>query len=761
MFFLTSLFTAYSQSPSNFSSGNFIQNPTWEGDVSKFKISDGQLQLSDNTADKIGPSYLSTVSDRVRNTSWEFRVKMDFNPTSSNYSKIYLCSTNGNLNEALNGFFVRLGHTNKNVALLSQDGTKTTVLFQGESKRLDMSSVSVKIKVTLDKQGIFSIYSQLEGESDFVFEGSKQVTEFPESNYFGVVCVYTKTRNEHFVFDNFAVAKIDEDDSLPEELKEVPAFGDIIFSEIMAKPVGDVPEYVEFYNHSDKTFSLKNWQFYYGDKPYTLPEAEIKPNAYFVLCKPGSVSYFSDQVKAIGVSSFPTLANTGKLLRLDDNNGTLVHWFEYSEKMYGSDEKKTTGGWSLECIDLENKSNSETNWSGSLVEGGTPGMPNSMQAINPDVEYAHIISVTKLQEDTLLIKFSKPLDLKTLSDKQSYDIRSTGYDIDFLSFNYPQGTELKLHLNKMPDKGEIIDLFFPGLLDLSGHVLDDEQFVSIGSGYEAEPLDVVINELLPNPLADSNEYVELYNRSNKAIDLSFLSIASRKNTDGTLNKAYPLASGLSLLYPKQYLLITKSMEKVTNFYSCPIDVFAVELSVMPTITNTLGCIVLINNQTNVIVDEFSYTEKMHDASILDKKGVALERIDVDGPTNSESNWTSASSFVGYGTPGYANSQKRIIAGLESLKPAVNVVTIDADNYQINYHFFDHGNRCRIMVFNTLGKLVKTIANNELLGTEGSISWNGKADGGQKLQSGIYFIRMEVVSSNGETARYGLKCLVEN
>ena len=763
MFFVTSFFcSAYAQFSESFSDGNFTQNPSWSGDVSKFKInSDFQLQLSDNV-DKTGPAYLSTPSARVRNTSWEFWVKMDFNPTVSNYSKVYLCSEEADLKSGVKGFFVRLGHTNKNVALLSEDGTKTSVLIQGGLKRLDLTAVAVKIKVTLDKQGVFSLYSQLDNESDYVLEGSKQITEFPNSNYFGVVCVYTKTRNEHFFFDDFVIKKIEENDDLPEPPHvDIPAFGDIVFNEIMAKPTGDVPEYVEFYNCSDKTFSMKDWQFYYGDKPYAFPDAEVKPNEYFVVCKPASVGYFPSDVKVIGITSFPTLANTGKLLRLDDNKGNLVHWFEYSEKMYGDDTKKTNGGWSLECLDISNKSNVASNWLGSSVEGGTPGKINSVHQINPDVEKTSIVSVIKIEPDTFSVKFSKPLDLNTLLDEKSYHLDADGYEVNYLSANYPQGTEIKLALNRMPPKGEVINLSFPGLRDLSGYALADNQLISIGSGYEPVLSDVIFNELLPNPLTDSNEYIELYNRSNKAIDLSYLSVASRKNTDGTLNKAYPLASSLYLFYPEQYLLITKNFEKVANFYTCPPDISVIELPVMPTITNTAGTVVLINNQTDVIVDEFAYNDKMHDASIINKKGVALERIDFNAPTNDASNWTSASSLVGYGTPGYENSQKKTSSGLEKLQQEVNVVYINSDEYRINYRFSSHGNRCNIMIFDVMGKLVKNLANNELLGTEGSIEWNGKNDFEQKLQQGIYFILMDVVSTNGETARYGLKCLVKN
>ena len=764
MLFVASFFCgAYAQFSESFSDGNFIQDPVWTGDVNKFVIAtDYQLQLKDNSADKTGPACLSTPSTRVMNTSWEFWVRMDFNPTVSNYSKVYLCSDNVDFKGGVKGFFVRLGHTNKNVALLSEDGTKTNVLIQGALKRLDFPAVAVKIKVTLDKNGVFNLYSKLDTESDFMSEGSKQVSEFPDSNYFGVVCVYTKTRSEHFIFDNFVVKEMKDDVTLPEpSLVDIPAFGDIVFSEIMAKPTGNTPEYVEFYNCSGKTFSLKSWQFYYGDKPYALPDAEIKPNEYFVVCKPASVSYFPNNVKVIGITSFPTLANTGKLLRLDDNKGNLVHWFEYSEKMYGDDEKKTKGGWSLECLDISNKGNMASNWLGSSVEGGTPGKINSVQRANPDTEKASIVSVKKVEPDTFVVKFSKPLKLSTLLDKKSYHLSKNNYEVDYLSANYPQGTEIKLALNQMPPKGEIVDLSFPGLKDLSGFSLADEQVVTIGSGYEPDVLDVVINELLPNPFVDSNEYIELYNRSNKVIDLSYLSVASRKNTDGTLNKAYPLASSLHLFYPKQYLLITKSLEKVINFYTCPADISAVELPVMPSLTNTTGTVVLINNQSDLIVDEFVYNDKMHDVSISNKKGVALERIDFHAPTNNASNWTSASSLVGYGTPGYKNSQNKNSTGLKEIQQEVSIVCINSGEYRIHYRFSSHGNRCNIMVFDVMGKLVKNLANNELLGTEGFVEWNGQNDSGQKLQQGIYFIHMDVVSTDGETARYGLKCVARN
>lgn len=758
MFFLTSYLSVYSQFSDDFSDGNFIQNPTWTGEVSKFKVSnDFKLQL--NAPKESGSAYLSTASKRMRNTSWEFSVQMNFNPTTSNYSKIYLCSSNQALTDTTNGFFVRLGYTDKNISLLSQNGSKTSVLVQGDAKRIDLTSVSVRIKVTLDKQGNFNLYSKLSGESDYKMEGNTQISNYPPCNYFGIVCTHTSTRNESFLFDDFEVKLLDDDDTLPTpEPEEITTFGTVVFSEIMAKPSTGNPEYVELYNCSDKTISLKNWQFYYGDKPYNIPDGAIKPHGYFILTKNTVTSSFPNTIDIAGISSFPDLANTGKLLKLSDNKDNLVHWFEYSEKMYQDDEKKTKGGWSLECIDFDNTSNTASNWKGSVSEGGTPGLVNSVKAENQDKELPEVVSSIKEINDTLKITFSKPINLQSLSDKKSYHFNNEKYEISYVDFNYPQGTEVKLKLNQMPPKGELIQLNFQGLYDLSGFHLPETQTIPVGSGQEADSLDVVFNELMPNPQTDSNEYIELYNRSQKAIDLSFLSVASRKNTDGTLNKAYPLASVPTLFHPGKYLLITKSRDKVCNFYQCKQESYVIELAVMPVITNTSGCVVLINNQSNTIVDEFFYNEKMHNENVKNKKGVSLERIDINGKTDNTANWTSSSSDSGFGTPGYENSQKN---ATNSAKDKINITAPDlyTDNYNIHYKLSSANNRCRIMAFDALGKLINTIADNHLLGTEGSIQWNGKSQTDKNLQPGVYIIYVEIISQNGEISKFKLPCII--
>jgi len=725
----------------------------WTGDVEKFIVnSDFQLQL--NAPSTGSPAQLETGSALSTNACWEWWMKYDFNPTSSNYAKVFLCSDASDLTGDLNGLFIRVGYTNKNLCLVSQKGKTTKILIEGTVDRLNNTSVALHVQAKLDKAGTFSLYSKLDGESDYVLEGTCSMTDVFSGTYFGIVCTFSSTRNKSFYFDDFVVRELRDDEqgegdggggTEPPSDPALPGEEDVVFSEIMANQGSDGAEYVELYNRSDKTFNLKNCFFYYGANSYKLPDAEINPHDYFVLTKTTAVANFPSDIKVYGVTSFPTLANTGKLLMFGLMDGTLVSWFEYSDSMYGSTEKKG-GGWSLECFDLENESNTASNWTGSDITGGTPGKENSVKKVNPDTEIPTITGTQTLSANEVKLSFSKPMNLQTLSEKSSYALSDNSYKIVSLTPNYPQGTEVTLQLNALPPEGTLVDLELTGVKDRSGFGLDNKT-VLLGSGYEASAGDIVINEILFNPPTGGNEYVEIYNNSDKAFDLRFLSITSRKPSDGSFNKLYELASTPLLLQPQQYLVITKSQDLVCSFFTChPGSSFA-ELSVMPSLANTSGTAVLLNNQTNEIIDEFAYNENMHNAGISNKKGISLERADFNQPASDPANWHSASAASGFGTPGYQNSQYSPPTGTEE---GISVIypEITSDNYVIHYRLQSPGFRCRAYIYDTMGRMVAVIANNELLGTEGDLIWNGKKGTGQSLASGIYLIYMEVYDTNG-------------
>src|SRR3954451_22752629 len=78
------------------------------------------------------------------------------------------------------------------------------------------------------------------------------------------------------------------------------------------------------------------------------------------------------------------------------------------------------------------------------------------------------------------------------------------------------------------------------------------------------PQDVVINEILFNPKPGAFDYVELYNRSDSAVDLSGLFLTNKTSTGyGTLKKLYDTTLYLS---PKSYVVFTENAESLALHY---------------------------------------------------------------------------------------------------------------------------------------------------------------------------------------------------
>ncbi|WP_455625600.1 lamin tail domain-containing protein [Parabacteroides sp.] len=265
------------------------------------------------------------------------------------------------------------------------------------------------------------------------------------------------------------------------------------------------------------------------------------------------------------------------------------------------------------------------------------------------------------------------------------------------------------------------------------------------------PNEIVFNELLPNPYPEGSEYIELYNRSDRALPLAGLSIATRKS-DGTLSMRYPLSSIVSPVEPQDYALLTKSIEGVSDFYliSSPDALHELKL---PVLANTSATLVLFRTEDEVMIDEICYSSKWHAPSVKNEKGIALERINPDSDTQDEMNWTSASATAGYGTPGYRNSQygKQDEGEVTGIEPPV--YSEATKEYTISYHLDESGYTCRAWVFDISGRCISEVVNHDLLGIEGELTWNGLAANGSKVRTGVYIFYAELVHPQGQVKRY--------
>ncbi|GAB1358518.1 hypothetical protein MASR1M31_02960 [Porphyromonadaceae bacterium] len=254
--------------------------------------------------------------------------------------------------------------------------------------------------------------------------------------------------------------------------------GEVVISEIMANPTGAVGlpevEYVELYNRGDKDVVLSNLTFMYDTRYITLPTDTLRVGEYIVLCNAQKKNELAHIRNVVGVASFPILANTGKLLQVVNQSDEIVSWVEYADTWYQNSTKKK-GGWSLECIDLNNLSGSSDNWIASIDPmGGTPGRVNSVKKENTDSTPPSIQSFELLGNDSVHITFSKSMNVESLSNIDNYRL-TPNIDISRINIDYPQGEWIDMVFAESLPEDQTLTIEMPGLRCASGFALPEKK----------------------------------------------------------------------------------------------------------------------------------------------------------------------------------------------------------------------------------------------------------------------------------------------
>ena len=189
----------------DFSDGNFTSNPIWAGDNANFEVdANGFLHL--NAPAVADESFLSVASVAIDTASWEFSVRLEFNPSSSNRARVYLVSSDSNLKGPLNGYYVLIGNTEDEISLYSQSGTTVTKIIDGVDDLVDTDPVEVKVLVTRSTNGDWELFADTSSSANYQLLGQVTDTTFQSSTFFGVWCDYTSTRSDKFYFDDFHVS---------------------------------------------------------------------------------------------------------------------------------------------------------------------------------------------------------------------------------------------------------------------------------------------------------------------------------------------------------------------------------------------------------------------------------------------------------------------------------------------------------------------------------------------------------------------------
>lgn len=855
---LVSWVAIFAQVQDNFTDGDFTQNPIWGGNTSVFEVnSSNQLHLISTGSDT---SYLSTPSNVIRDSEWSFYVKLSFNTSSNNYSRVYLVSDNSDLKGSLNGYYVQIGNTADNISLWRQDGSTLVNIIDGNIAMTGNSVNTLNIKVKCDPSGIWSLYADDQAGVNYTLEGTVLDTTYNSSSYFGVFCKYTSSNSTKFYFDDFYVGNI-QYDTLPPEITDVivisnnqirlsfnenvdsissqntqnyqidggignPSLvarstsnhsvvdiylassltydfaynltvtgvkdmagnamssmslpfrwynlkkGDIVINEIMADPTPIIglpdAEYIELYNNSKVKVNIKDWILKIGTSDKILPEAYILPDAYLIIGSQSDEALLSPYGDFLGLSSF-SLTNSGADLVLKTDSNKLMHFISYADSWYQNSAKKD-GGWSLEQIDPVNSCGGINNWKASgNLSGGTPGQVNSIKSSNPDILAPEIDRVVVVNNQTLTLFWNESIDSTSALNTQLYSVSDGIGNPILVRASYPDYKSYTLQLASALQLGTIYNLTVSsGVADCAGNITTADFVLAFGMSEFPDSNDVLINEVLFNPKNDGVDYVEIFNNSQKIIDLKFLRLANWSDADQTYSNIDEISPEGYQIFPKTYYVLTTSSNKVKDQYFVMEPKQMVDMASLPSLSNTSGNIYLITNSLQLI-DGMNYTEDMHYALINNPKGISLERININTYGFKTSNWRSAAvpgrNAEGFGgTPTYVNSQAytgESSADAWSRSPEIFSPDNDGleDFLEISYNLTAGGYSANIMIYDASGKLVRNLTNGEYLGQSGHIIWDGINNDNQKANIGIYIIYIETFSLNGDVRHSKLTCVL--
>jgi len=540
--------------------------------------------------------------------------------------------------------------------------------------------------------------------------------------------------------------------------------GDVIISEVMADPVPAVSlpekEYLEIFNRTEYSFNMTNWKLTSVNQVCSFPESTIKPFEYMIICADNDTSLFKNYGKTTGLKSFPPLTDGGKTICLCDASGNLIHGVEYSKKWYGN-ELKDDGGWSLEMIDSGFPFFQDGNWSASVSRsGGTPGIANSVSRNNPDKIFNGIQNV--FPEDSVLIniRFSEPV--RNLQDNAA----GITIGMDSVKSVLPVDPLLR-EFNIIPaeslERGEIYTLYVSeDIRDMAGNSMYVSTF-DFGIAESSIEGDIVFNELMFNPFPGDPDYIEFYNCSERVTDASRFIIVSVNDATGDRSSAIRLSREKRCIIPGTYYVMTTDKERIISRYfsSDPDKIF--ETGDLPSMSDSEGHLELLNLELDK-VDEVLYDEKMHYPLLSGYEGISLEKVRPGCASNEKSNWHSASEASGWGTPGTANSvftEQPVMT--DNIILSSTRITPDNDGNEdilvIDFVFTGNGNIVTVTIFDETGTYVNRLAENLFAGYQASLVWDGTADDGKLVSTGIYIILISVFDDNGKSKQWKKVCTV--
>jgi PKD repeat protein len=375
----------------------------------------------------------------------------------------------------------------------------------------------------------------------------------------------------------------------------------IVITEIGAAETSGY-EWIEIINISDSSIDLDGWKFFEADTNHGLSliqgdDTILDPGGYAVITQ-NDINFlerYSNITATIFDSSWGTLNESGEEIGLKNADGNFVEQFTYI----------SASDFSLERIDVNSDDYSEANWK-EHPDGNTVAAQNYWHVDNKNENPEPEPEETN---EPPIASFSISTSSVVVNTEITFDASASTDDNTIASYIWNFGDASADTTVTATHTYTVTGTFSVSL------TVTDEEGLSASTTTNIEILDVTkeienpdptpeettsstinitINEFLPNPNADENEWIELYNSSTSSIDLTGWILY-----DG----AGQLATPTSTIEAKGYIVIDLASSKLNNG----------------------GDIITIKNQEEKTIDEISYGDWDGASVAAPKKGNTIAK----------------------------------------------------------------------------------------------------------------------------------------
>ncbi len=422
-------------------------------------------------------------------------------------------------------------------------------------------------------------------------------------------------------------------------------YNDVVINEIMYAPTTGEPEWIELLNTTSNTFNLFGWRFADASSGIILGSEILGPNEFIVLSANESIHFYYDIPVNVLIVNLPSLNNTGDNLTLTDFNGRLIDSISYLPSWGGS------GGRSLERISSNEESNDPINWGTSVsINKATPGNINSITPKDFDLRISSFKGENNFgiigEEINFTIQISNPglndsgnFLLKIFRDANTDSIPQLSEQIgelqgnsilngDSIQLNFPTADFVEgnnyfiVYLETIPDQDTTNNFAFTKII---GVVVNEVRN------------DLIINEFMYAPTSPEPEWIEIFNSSDKVIDIKNYSIADNNDSVLVIDESV-------ILNPGDYFVIAGD-SSIHSYYNVLSGITYKNFSAL----NNTGDKIILLDSLNRTMDSLQYF-----SSWGENNGKSLERINSELSSLDSASWKASVSKY-KATPGYINS----------------------------------------------------------------------------------------------------------